>query len=459
MTSKLEQVAPADVDTTPNNATTLLFMRMWAIAHVIHLVAANTSALHTPWSIATVGLAVAVVLRPSGRLFVAMMVAQGVDYVAEMPGSPDHWAFILLVNIAILLTMLVKRSVARDAVAAAFPGVRTITLVVYGFAALSKYNTHFLDPITSCANAIAGRASYGLSAPIQDTLLLPVASLLMETSVPLLLALPFTRRHWVRAAMLFHFTLSMSPAFSVVDFTSALFAVFVLFLSDQEVDRVLGVFRGVAAKSAIARDARRKPAVTALLAFAVFGFIGQASPGAATALVFVAAQLYLLALLLAALWTWRRPAGRRSLGRPMLVHVPVLVLAVLWALNPYLGLRTTGVFTMFSGVQTEGGRANHLVLPTAHLTSWQDNLVTVEGSNDPVLEGSTKYDLAIPLLALRRMAQNDPGLTVTGTLDGRPVDLGPNEGQVHLEPLPYWQYKLLHYRPIPIGDTPFCSIS
>ncbi|NPC43552.1 hypothetical protein [Nocardioides sp. zg-1230] len=459
MTSKLERPAAADVATPAGTTATVLFMRMWAIAHVIHLVAADASALATPWSIATVGLAVVVVLRPDGRLFLAMMVAQAADYVAEMPGSPDHWAFILLVNLAIGLTMLVRRSTGPQAVAAAFPGVRAIALVVYGFAALSKYNTHFLDPVTSCANAIAGRASYGLTAPVQDTLLLPVASLLMETSVPLLLALPLTRRHWVRVAMLFHFTLSISPAFSVVDFTSALFAIFVLFLSDEEVDRVLAVFRAVASRSAIARDARRMPPVTAFLAFAVFGFIGYASPILAAALVFVAAQLYLLAVLIAALWTWRRPAQRRPFGRPMLVHVPVLVLAVLWGLSPYLGLRTTGVFTMFSGVQTEGQQANHLLLPTSHLTTWQEELVTIRGSNDPVLAGATKYDLAIPLLALRRMAQDDPDLTVAGIVEGRPVEFGPGEGQVDLAPLPYWQYKLLHFRPIPLGDKPFCSIS
>jgi hypothetical protein len=459
MKSEVDHATATDVDKAPSHRATLLFVRMWAIAHIIHLVAANGSALDSAWSIATVGLACAVVLRPGGRVFAAMLLAQISDYVAEMPGSPDHWALILFVNVAMLLTMAAARSTATSVIASAFPAARTIVLVTYAFAALSKYNTHFLDPVTSCANAIAGRASFGLAGPLQETLVFPAASLAIETSVPLLLLVPFTRRHWVRVAMLFHFILSVSPAFSVVDFTSALFAIFILFLSADEVDRILDTIHRVAAKSAIVRDARRKPPVTAALAFAVFGFAGYASPPVAAALVFVAAEIYLLALLLAALWTWPAGGERQVIGRLSWFHVPVLLLAVAWALSPYLGLRTTGVFTMFSGLQTEGSHGNHLFLPTNHLTTWQDEMVTIVGSNDAVLDESTKYDLAIPLIALRRMAEDDPSLTVTGTMGGSEVDLGPGPGQTRFEPLSYWEYKLLHFRPVPRGNTPFCSIS
>ena len=458
-TEQQVDVAPDHIDDVVS-ARVHLFVRMWAIAHVIHLFAANGSALHTPWSIATVAAAIALVLDPSRRwALVAMLLAQLADYAAEMPGSPDHWAMIGFANLAILLTMAVKRSAGAEAVSASFPAVRAVVLITYACAAISKYNWHFLDPVTSCANAIAGRASFGLTGPVQDTLLLPITSLAMETSVPLLLLLPFTRRHWVRVAMLFHFLLSASPAFSVVDFTSALFAVFLLFLSPEEVQRILAVVRAGASRSAIVRDARRKPPVTALLAFAVFGFVGFASPALAAALVFVASEIYLLVLLVATWWTWRRPAGRQPLGRIRWIHVPVLLLVFAWGLSPYLGLRTTGVFTMFSGVQTEGTAPNHLFLPVHHLTDWQDQMVLVTESNDPVLASSATYELAVPLIALRRIATDDPDLTVTGTVDGREVDFGPGDGETHLAPLPYWEYKLLHFRPVPVGKAAFCSIS
>lgn len=454
------ETAPAELEIEPRRRATLLFVRMWAVAHIIDLVAANGSALDRPWNIATVALACIVLLRPdNGRLFTAMLVAQVVDYVAEMPGSPDHWALILFANMAILLVMIARRSTATAVVTSAFPAVRAIVLITYSFAALSKYNTHFLDPVTSCANAIAGRASFGTVGSLQDTLFFPLVSLSVETSVPLLLLLPHTRRHWVRVALSFHFLLSVSPAFSVVDFTSALFAIFLLFLSPDEVGRMLDAISRGAARSAIVRDARRKPPVTAALAFVVFGFAGYASPVIAAALVFVAAQIYLLAILAAALWTWRVPGERQALGRPLWFQIPVLVLALAWALSPYLGLRTTGVFTMFSGLQTEGAHGNHLFLPTRHLTTWQDDMVMIEHSSDHVLDDSAKYDLAVPLVALRRMIKDDPDLTVTGRLHGREVQFGPEPGQTHLERLPAWEAKFFYFRPVPMGDAPFCSIS
>jgi hypothetical protein len=433
---------------------------MWAVAHVIHLVAANSSRLDTPWNIATVGLAVGVLLRPAnGRLLVAMLLAQICDYGAEMPGSPDHWALIALVNLAILVTMLARRSCGPHVLAEAFPAARAIVLTVYAFAALSKYNTHFLDPVTSCANAIAGRSTFGLTGPMQDTPAIPILIIALETSVPLLLALPVTRRHWVRVAMLFHFLLSASPSFSVVDFTSALFALFLLFLSEDEVRDLLSVIRTASAPLAVVRDAKRNPPLTGVVGFLAFGFAGYLSAPLANALVYLAAQIYLLAILVAAIRTWRGTKPRATIGGLAWFQVPVLALAIAWALSPYLGLRTTGVFTMFSGIRTEGAAPNHVFMPHLRLAHWQDELVTIDASNDPALASSTRFRLAVPLVALRAMAMDDPDLTVRGVLNGRAVTFGPRAGESRLEPLPYWEKKLLHFRPVPTGEAPFCSIS
>ena len=97
----------------------LLFIRMWALAHVIHLVSATGSRLDTPWNILVVGAALALIVRPrSGPLLATMLLAQVADYLWEMPESPDHWALILLVNLALLVTMVVRRSWALEALEA-----------------------------------------------------------------------------------------------------------------------------------------------------------------------------------------------------------------------------------------------------------------------------------------------------------------------------------------------------
>jgi hypothetical protein len=98
-------------------------------------------------------------------------------------------------------------------------------------------------------------------------------------------------------------------------------------------------------------------------------------------------------------------------------------------------------------------------MPSWRLADWQDDMVTLTSSNDEELRMGAKNKMALPLVALRRMAMDDPNLEVTGTLHGRQVTWGPDEGQVSLDPLPWWQYKVFLFRPVTTDGRPFCSQS
>jgi hypothetical protein len=74
-----------------------------------------------------------------------------------------------------------------------------------------------------------------------------------------------------------------------------------------------------------------------------------------------------------------------------------LVLLFLYGMTPYLGLRTTGNFTMFSNLRTEGTFSNHLLLRSNPLKVWgyQEDVVRLreirgarwlEGKSLPVVE-------------------------------------------------------------------------
>lgn len=444
----------------PASRATLLFVRMWAVAHVLHLLIADRNALDTPWNIAAVALAIVVLLRPEvGRLVAAMAVAQLVEYAVEMPFGPDHWALVSLVNMAILATMLVRRSTSLETLTRAFPAARVILLIAYGAAAMSKWNSTFLDPVTSCANAIAKVVSFGLVGPLGDSHLLNYGATVTETMVFLLLAIPRTRSWGVLLGLAFHFSLSASPVMVVGDFTSTVYALFFLFLHPDLTCRVLDRTSAWAARSGIVRDARRRPEVTAVLAFAVLGFGGYLVGSAAGATLYVFEQFYFIGLLLAVALAVREKRAGSPLGRIRLVHAPILLLAVLWALNPYLGLRTTGSFTMFSNLRTESPSPNHVFMPSFRLTDWQDDMVTLTSSNDDQLQAGARNKMALPLVALRRMAMDDPDLEVTGVLHGRTVTWDGGDGETELTPLPYWQYKLLLFRPVTTDGRPFCSQS
>ncbi|HWI43301.1 MAG TPA: hypothetical protein VNS81_06750 [Nocardioides sp.] len=437
------------------------FLRLWAVAHIIHLCIATNHHLDAPWNIVTVVAAFAVVARPGDlRLLVVMAVAQLVDLVAEMPVAPDHWILLGLGNLALLVSLAVQRELSLPALERGLPAVRAITLVTYTAAAVAKQNSTFIDPAASCARAIARTASYGLSDHASTNWIWVVSVLLTEASIPVLLLVPRTRRHGVRVALAFHFVLSASPAFGVVDFTAALYAVFFLFLPTDDARAMLDLIARATSRSAIARDVRQHPVVASCILLAVLGFSGYVAPSIGTGATYVLAELFLLGILLAALLTWRRSPGvPRAFGRVPLATLPVLLLAALWVISPYLGSRTTGVFTMFSSLRTEAGVANHLWLPHTHLTSWQEDLVTLDSSNDATLDRAADRDLAVPLLQLRIMAADDPELVVTGRLDGRTVTFGPGADQRHLDPPSLWERSFLWFRPVPVGDRPFCSVS
>ena len=462
MSSELDKAESSDLTLEPAQRATLLFVRMWAVAHILHLLIAERNALTTPWSITVVAVALAVLLRPaSGRLFVALLVTQVIEHTVEMPFSPDHWALVALVNLAILLTMLVRRSTSLGTVAAAFPTARVLLLIAYAAAALSKWNTTFLDPVTSCANAIAGIITFGLTGPVAESHLVNYGTVATESLIFLLLAIPRTRTWGVLLGLAFHFSLSASPIIVVGDYTSTVYALFFLFLPAEVTGRVLDRTSSWAGRSGVVRDARRRPPVTAVLAFVFLGFGGHVLGQVPVATLYVLEQFYFVPLLLATALAVReqradRSGARTRLGRVHLVHVPVLLLALVWVLNPYLGLRTTGTNTMFSNLRTESPDPNHLFMPSWRLTSWQDDMVVLVSSTDPELQAGADNDLALPLVALRRIAMARPGFEVTGVLHGETITFGPEDGQTKLEPLPAWQYRLFLLRPVPTTDAPFC---
>lgn len=452
----LDEDTAAQAEPDASSRVAALFVRMWAVAHVIHLTAATQGRLDTPWNIGAV-VAALMLLKDPRRVWwlVAMAGFQVADYVAEMPLSPDHWAMILVINVAIVSTIAWKRSVSLASVGSAFPAARLLLFVAYGAAVVAKYNWSFLDPVKSCATSIASAASLGATNSIH--LPWPLFGIGFETLIPIMLAVPVLRRHGVRVGLAFHFTLSMSPSFAVVDFTAALYALFLLFLPLDDVTRVLERLTRLGAWSSIVRDVRRFPWVAMAVLLALAGFSGYVFPTLASAVIYVFSEVYLLTFLVVGLLTWRVASrGTRPFGRLLWVHVPALVLALLWAANPYLGLRTAGAFTMFSSIRTEAPSPNHLFMPHLRVVDWQDEMVTVDSSSDPQLD-SSKGLLAVPLAEIRRRAAADPDLTVTGRLDGRTVTWGPGAGQVPIEPLPAWLGKLMLFRPVPVTDAPFCG--
>lgn len=436
----------------------LAFVRLWALALLLHVCIADQHRLDTVWGVAVATLAFAVLIRPASLpLFGVLLVAQLADMVAEMPYSPNHWMLDGFVGLTILACFAVRREVSLDALRRAVPGIRIVLLIAYSAAALSKYNTTFLDPVTSCASAIAARASFGATRDLPLDPVWMVATITAESLIPVLLIIPATRRHGVRLGMTFHCLITLSPAIGVQDFSATLIALFFLFLSAPDADELLDRLQRLTSKSAVVRDVRRFRHLAAVLGLLLIGFTGYLSVSVASAATNVISKVVLVTIVIAALWSWRQAAPTARISGVTWIHVPMIVVTLAWALNPYLGLRTTASFTMFSSLRTEGTEGNHLFLPSFRLTTWQEDLVYLESSNDRAIDRATESDVAVPLLALRLRAMEQPGLVVTGVLHGQRVTFGPDPGQRPLEPLAWWERKYAHFHAIPVGDRPFCT--
>jgi len=116
--------------------------------------------------------------------------------------------------------------------------------------------------------------------------------------------------------------------------------------------------------------------------------------------------------------------GRRSAlierkGLLKLVPAAFVIFPLLMLLNgacPYLGLKTRTCFAMFSNLRTEGGRTNHLLVPTwLQIAGFQQDMVRIIESSDPVLADLAQRGNSIPYFNLRTYISAKAKRGETGT--------------------------------------------
>jgi hypothetical protein len=147
--------------------------------------------------------------------------------------------------------------------------------------------------------------------------------------------------------------------------------------------------------------------------------------------------------------------------RPGLLWAPLLLVA-LNGMSQYLGLKTETCFTMYSNLRTEGGVNNHMFVPAWRLFSYQDNLVQIVSSSIPELQAITDANELLPSFELRRLLSSTTGdFEITFRRNGRVHQLyrrGEDApSSVLLRPHPFWQAKLLYFRPVSTSKCAVCQ--
>lgn len=445
---------------------------MWAIANIVHLVNQEIGALTSPVAWLNLAIAFAVLRRPSAHRLALLAASQILDTVWVAPLAPDHAVLATWVNIVILLAYARVR--LRDGAVQADGGellssslsvIRALLLIGYTAAAIAKYNDGFLDPVTSCASFIADAARFGLfdSEGVLDWAHIG-AALIPESLIPFLLVVPWTRRFGVRFGLLFHFLVSFSPAIRVGDFTATLFALFALFVSGEEILDAVNEWRARRDTRVPHRSVKplfdlamwipvRARWFALLLLAGAFGFVHETFTILALYGVFT---VYAVRLLRVSARTFRVGHPRAVLFERMtLAQIGVATAMFLYVAMPYLGLRTDGVFTMFSNLRTEGPGTNHLFLPSWHVVDLQNDLVVLVESNDEKLSELADEGQQIPRFEVERALGADETLYVIEATPAGDVRLG--AGGVAVESPARLPAALFHFRAIAASGEAKCT--
>lgn len=464
MTGQLTTSAPA---TNTGRVRYEMFAVMWALANIIHLANQSFGRLDNPAGWANLVAATWVLLGPRSRNRLALLAAlQVTEVIWVAPLAPDHAILVAAVNLAILiayfstLTHRGERPADLSLMRAFVGPARIILLTGYTAAALAKYNSNFFDPIRSCATFIADKASLGATG--DGSVLGPLHIALSagtETLIPVLLIVPASRRWGARLGVVFHFLVSLSPAIQVGDFTTALWPLFLLFLCDDDLAAIQTAIGRTIARSPIATRARSLNPVVAGTFIVLFAGAGGRLPNFGTdgarLTIWAVVTLYGLVLVGAVVASALDATTAATIRyRPNLGNALLVLVFFLWVLNPYLGFRTMGAFTMFSGLVTEGPGTNHFFMPSVHLVDEQNDLVVLETSNNRALQDLADDGQAVPYFEIRRVAASS-SIELTGTRNGEPFVVDDSSRHL-LEPLgPVWA-KLWIFRAVPAAGEPLC---
>lgn len=387
---------------------TWLFVALWGAALLVHQVLRFTFHSFSPLDAAAAAVFGLAVFVPRAPLVLpAVAVAQLASLWDDLPHAANHWVLAGFVNLSILATLAATFWRARasrrprddEFVEALGPLVRWEVILVYLIAAFHKLNADFLDPGVGCLGWIARFVAErtGLEAAARSPRLIALAAAAtigVEVAIPVLLALRRTWFYGVALGVLFHL------ASLETGFTAVAIALYYFFVPAREPRSVAREFDEhlVDRSGGVLNLARVIEAYVLLFLLAIpTSYLQQWMRGsrAGSLIPPVRSVLWIAALLVlfgTVLQFFRATGVHRFVARRperpatrLLYVLPALLLVN--GLCPYLGLKTTTSFDMFSNLRVLGERSNHLLLRHQPLRvfEYQRDLVSVRAASDPDL--------------------------------------------------------------------------
>ena len=419
--------------------------------------------------IALVLAAVMLLFSPhSARVLWLLMLVSTVSTVLQAPAHSNH----TMVRSAVLLGYwasffyAMARGSRWTAVFANFTVAgQGALLVMYAFGVFHKINTDFLNPETSCAVALwklMPEPLRWLDGPLVHHATI-YGTFIAEGAIVLMLLTPRLRHYGIVAGILFHILIAFSDYAMYITFTMLSISLHALFLSGEGAERI-AASRGIR----ILRVRLFNPLYAAIGLILIAG-LALAAVLEEYSLVTALALPFVLPFCLLVVRHGRstQPLLRlRGAGRNRSAAAIGAVVTVLFFSNcamPYLGLKSAQAVNMFANLRLEGGVSNHLVLahPPGPFGYLEDVAVIEDSGGDAGLEWFRQEEHAIVYYDLFVRLQQNPGLIVSFTRDGRlheqvgAADLANDTAELlH----PAWFRKWFHFQPAALERPERCNM-
>lgn len=417
-----------------------IFHVLWAVAHIGHVLRKESAADPFAWLLLLA--CVLVIEKPTASTRLAFLAAAQIAlFVSDLPVTDNHMYIMAFANAgiaAVAVPLWLRKAPWTQRAIDALSAYAVLTLLIaYGAAALAKLNAGFFDPAVSCAvamyydaGAVVGVAPGTAPAWLERALPFLVAG--TELAIPLLLAWKPTRSVGVAVVVLFHWSISLSPTATALDFTLLLFALVYLLLPLQASADVMAWYRSVQDRAVrpLLRSARTlgldtfATSLPVLLLFFVLVALrwrlGTVAGNGSWALLVIAALLLgSLLLILAGRSVVRRQRSVIAASSLQPLGYVLLALLALNAATPYLGVKTVGTFTMYSNLDTYALQSNHLLFPRLPVRGYHDDLVEIVSTSNRRLDDLRERERQITWHELRRVLASDPDARITFIRGGR----------------------------------------
>lgn len=443
-----------------------VFVLIWSIAALFHMAQNRVYAEGFHFALLTIASAL-VIARPSSIVrFLFFLCLQINVCLRVMPYSSNHELFVTLVDVTILhafayyaltqKSFTINKSLFFNIIA---PLIRIELIILYFFVVFHKLNSDFFNVDVSCASEFVHAQASALFIPERFFLILNAyLTIGIEALIPLFLLFRKTRNIGLAIGIIFHCIIAFNPLNGFYDFSSAIFATYIVFAGKDFCLSVYRFFKGSFINKVTPIYSTSHLILIAFAFFVTLGIVYTVSKSVDDHFryIFWAAFSFIFIVLFLKSWFSSKSTSSVSTGSLKAAHFSLLLFPAIVVLNglcPYLGLKTESSFAMFSNLRTEGGISNHYIVPAGvQIFDFQKDLVEVTSSSDRDFEKLAERKQLIPFFQFKEMMDLHRPAQITYIHAGRKYKYSSDKPQAIQkelrQPHSFLLKKTMRFRPI-----------